>query len=154
MEENFPFPYPCEYFPSFDTHHEATTLIKTYKAQHHIKRCAHLYVATGGPGLYTETYAPGCHKNSFRVERNQSGPARAFYGCPENCALYRPAWMGREGWLKEKWWPLRRGVAGIAQWYASLNGVVQALIAVVILVVAGTPFLKAVAEILKIIYAK
>lgn len=154
MPTKFRFPYPCQYYPHLRTQHEAATLIEEYQAGDHIKKCAHLHIATFGGGYDARYYGPGCRKDSFSFQDVRLGE-RLFCGCPKDCRLYKPAWKSKiEGWLTETWRSLRQTIVGIGQYYASLNGTVQVLILVIILAIVGTPLLKAVAEVLRIVYPR
>lgn len=153
-----PFPYPCESFPDFETPHEAAALIAAFQAQGHIKKCSHVDVE-GVARFY-----PRCHRDSFQVQRppltrlpssRAEYDRRLFLGCPPDCHYYEPAWKGKtKEWLRTHWWPFRRGVVGIAQWFASLSPAVQVILALALLALAGAPWRITVLEGLKIIFGK
>lgn len=144
------FPHPYGGRPVFYTQHEAASLIADYQARGHIKRCAHLRVGATA-NWYTEIpkYLPECEKKSFE-ERDE-----LFYGCPKGCLLYKPAWKGRVKKLSRgAWWPLRRGIVGTAQWYASLSPAAQAILALGLLALLSAPWRDTVLQGLRIIFGK
>jgi hypothetical protein len=156
MAPQFRFPCPCEYFPQLETRHEAATLIAEYQADGHIKKCAHLHIATSGSGFGGEYYGPRCRRDSFDIGPDDRGHARKlFYGCPRDCRLYRRAWVGKtEEWLNKRWWRLRGTIVGVAQWYASLSAVAQVILALAVLALVGAPWRDTILDGLKIVFGK
>lgn len=153
MAEKFPFPYPCEYIPIFNSQHDVAVLIEEYKQSGHIKRCTYVSIKDILDG-YTGavTYRPDCEKDSFVVKK-KNYRQYDFYGCPKDCRLYQAVWWGKpKQWLKDQWWPFRRFIVGTAQWYASLSPVTQVIIAITLLALAGTPWRGTIVDVLKIIY--
>ncbi|MGH9429783.1 MAG: hypothetical protein ACRD2L_26150 [Terriglobia bacterium] len=157
--KKLPFPFPCDDVPRFDTQHGVAVFIDMYKAEGHIKRCAHLaFGEIGTEGGYATDYTPKWKKDSFNIE-DKDYRRSAFYGCPKDCRLYEPAWKGKTlKFLKDSWWPFRRGIVGTAQWYSSLAPGAQVLLALAlfaaVLALAGIPWRETIIEALKALSAK
>ncbi len=122
MEEKVRYPYPCEYYPKFDTQHEVAAFIRNYQAAGHIKKCAHVRIEHVGGGYSGPIrYRPTCRKDSFVVKRIPNptyGTPSFFYGCPKDCLLYEPAWKEKtEKWLNVRWRSFREAIIGVAKWY-------------------------------------
>jgi hypothetical protein len=150
-------PYPCEFIPSFETKHQAQVFIEAYQIQGHIKRCAHLSLDTYGDG-FVDRYGPKCAEHSFELEET-GRTNNLFHGCPKNCRLYKYAWWRTiKKSLKGYWWPLRRGIIGTAQWYASLSMPVQVIMVLIlltlILTVTGSFIGDKIIEAMKIVFGK
>ncbi len=164
-DDPYPYPFPCEFFPKFETRHEAAALIAEFQRKGRVKKCAYADVERIGGSHQTPRFTPRCHKDSFliaepdrdRLPRWSTEFARRYFlGCPPDCLYFEPAWKGKaREWWAWAWWPFRRNVVGIGQWFASLNGVVQVvLLLVILLILAGAPLLNAVTELLKVIYGR
>ena len=151
MVKKAEFPYPCEDVPRFKTQHKAAVFIENFQAKEHIKRCSHVTVGTIGSGIISHDYRPICAKDSF--EDRTEGREVLFYGCPSDCRLYEPAWKGKTVvWCRNAWRPMRRGMIGVGNWFASLSGATQAILAVGIVALLNQPWRATIVEILKIIF--
>lgn len=165
MDDPFPYPFPCEFFPNFETRHEAAALIAEFQRKRRVKKCAHTDVESVGGGYSgAPRFRPRCNRDSFlvaepdtdRMPRWRAEYARRYFlGCPPDCLYFEPAWKGEvREWWGWAWWPSRRGVVGIAQWFTSLSAPVQAILALALLALAGAPWRSTVLEGLKIIFGK
>lgn len=124
-----------------------------------IKSCAHVTINKVGGGYYSHQplmFGPKCEKDSFEVERDSPPYSdHLFYGCPKDCRFFEPAWRGKAvEWTRKGWWHLRRGIVGVAQWYASLSPAAQAILALGLLALLGSPWRGTILEGLKIIFGK
>lgn len=150
------YPYPCELVPNFDTKHRAQVFIEGYQAKGYIKHCTHLSLGTYGNG-FSEWYGPKCAEHSIEIE-DTGYRKNLFHGCPKNCRLYQAAWRRKtKKWFKDHWWPLRRGIIGIADWYKALAPVTQALWPLLILALLallfGIPLFDMILKALGAIFA-
>lgn len=106
-KERFTFPLICEDVPRFETQHEAAVFIEEYQAAGHLKRCAYIRLGAIDSELERPAYTPKCDKESFAIIE-EAYDKKAFYGCPKDCRLYRPTWLGSsQKWFKDHWWPFR-----------------------------------------------
>lgn len=126
MNQKFPYPYPCEDIPRFNTQAEVVKFINQYKRDRQIKRCAHVgFRDTGAMGTFIDPrggYAPDCHRDSFQIGGAPQGQGKLFYGCPAACPLYASAWWAKTKALIAAFvGNARNFVVGVAGWFASLS---------------------------------
>jgi len=154
-EAKFPFPYRCEYSPRFHSQHVSALFIEEYQHRGYIKNCIHLENSRFGGGGWSATeYGPDCREDSFHKE-TVGGGRYAFYGCPEDCRLYEPAWKGKAKKSLRVWrWSLQRWISGFGKWYASLSMPVQVILALALLALVGAPWRETILEGLRIIFGK
>jgi hypothetical protein len=151
-----PFSHPIVIRPdALLTSHEAEEFVAAYQQAGYIKRCAHLSIRKHSVSLSTLGYRPVCAQDAFDQEAHQpyaaGGLTITFYGCPPDCRRYQSATRAR--WIRygriagRTLWNF---FAGLGTWYASLSGMAQLVLA---LLVAGLISLSWRTTLLEIVRA-